>query len=445
MSGNLGAGKTTLLNHLLERTDRRLAVLVNDMGDVNVDAALLEDETDLTRDGIAELSNGCICCELQDDLETEVRRLARGYDFDQLVVESSGISEPAPVARLFTTGSAAAERYEVDSLVTVVDASLLLDAVDGRSLERETSPDAEDRPLSDLLVEQLEFSNVVLLNKTDLVPEDDLERLETIVEALQPDASIHRTTFSEIDPARLLGRGLFDPDELGGLPGWQRALQHAREHGHLDDHGHDDHDHGDHDHDHSHDDHDHGHDDHDHGDHDHDHGHDDHDHDDEHNHEHGHSDCEHDDHDHRTPDQIYDVTSITFRRSEPFHPVRFASFLEDLPESVVRAKGQCWIAGRDDLLIQLSQAGRSVVLEARGNWVGTRPDAQQRLYRRNHPDEPWDDEYGDRRTELVFIGQFDESALRDSLRDCVCAPDAVDGGELENPFPSEVGQTVVLR
>ncbi|MWV39870.1 GTP-binding protein [Natrialba sp. INN-245] len=408
VSGNLGAGKTTLLNHLLERTDRRIAVLVNDMGDVNVDAALLEDETDLARDGIAELSNGCICCELQDDLETEVRRLARGYDFDQLVVESSGISEPAPVARLFTTGSAAAERYEVDSLVTVVDASLLLDAVEGRSLERETPPDAEDRPLSDLLVEQLEFSNFVLLNKADLLDADDLDRLETIVEALQPDTEIHRTTFSEIDPSRLLGRELFDPDELGDLPGWQRALEHAREHGHLDDHG--------------------------------DHGHDDHD-------EHGHSDHGHDDHehDHRTPDQIYDVTSITVRRTEPFHPTRFASFLEDLPESVVRAKGQCWIAGRDDLLIQLSQAGRSVVLEARGNWIATRPAAQQRLYRRNHPDEPWDDEHGDRRTELVFIGQFDEAALRDSLRDCVCAPDAVDGEALENPFPSEVGGRVVLR
>ncbi|TYT61514.1 CobW family GTP-binding protein [Natrialba swarupiae] len=429
VSGNLGAGKTTLLNHLLERTDRRIAVLVNDMGDVNVDAALLEDETDLARDGIAELSNGCICCELQDDLETEVRRLARGYDFDQLVVESSGISEPAPVARLFTTGSAAAERYEVDSLVTVVDASLLLDAVEGQSLERETPPDAEDRPLSDLLVEQLEFSNVVLLNKADLLDADDLDRLETIVEALQPDAEIHRTTFSEIDPSRLLGRELFDPDELGDLPGWQRALEHAREHGHLDDHG-----------DHSHDDHDdHGHSDHGHDEHD-EHGHSDHGHD-EHD-EHGHNDHEHD---HRTPDQIYDVTSITVRRTEPFHPTRFASFLEELPESVVRAKGKCWIAGRHDLLIQLSQAGRSVVAEARGNWVATRPAAQQRLYRRNHPDEPWDDEHGDRRTELVFIGQFDEAALRDSLRDCVCTPGAVEDGSIENPFPSEVGGRVVLR
>ncbi len=185
-----------------ERTDRRIAVLVNDMGDVNVDAALLEDETDLARDGIAELSNGCICCELQDDLETEVRRLARATTSTSWSSNPPGSVNPRRSHGCSRPGrplpSATRSTRSSQSSTPVYS-----DAVEGQSLERETPPDAEDRPLSDLLVEQLEFSNVVLLNKADLLDADDLDRLETIVEALQPDAEIHRTTFSEIDPSRL--------------------------------------------------------------------------------------------------------------------------------------------------------------------------------------------------------------------------------------------------
>lgn len=407
VSGSLGAGKTTLLNHLLETADRRLAVLVNDMGEVNVDASLLEGASDLSREGIAELSNGCICCELQDDLETEVRSLARRYDFDHLVVESSGISEPAPVARLFTVGDAAA-RYEIDSLVTVVDARLLSETVAGESpappLERETPPDAEDRPLSDLLVEQLEVSNVVLLNKCDLLPADELDRLEAVIATLQPDAAVIRTVYSEVDADRLLGRGSFDPQELGELAGWQRVLAAARESESESECVSKESDHGDGDHDHA-------------------------------------------DHAHRTPETVYGIDSVTVRLHRPLDPGRFAAFLRDLPPSIVRLKGPCWIAGRDDLVIQLSGAGRSVYAEGEGNWIASLPDSRRDLYRKNHPDFPWDETHGDRRTELVFIGtDLESAALERSLEACLTDPGSTSDGDPEtDPFPSERGERTALR
>ena len=239
LSGSLGAGKTTLLNHLLSSEgDRDVAVLINDMGEVNIDAGLVAEGSEIdVEGGVTELSNGCICCELQDDLETAVVRLAQNREFDALVVESSGISEPAPVARLFTTDSRAAARYRVDALVTVVDSRRFLDTFGGGDPERRAAADDADRPLSDLMVEQVELSNIVLLNKADLCTDAELDEAEELVAALQPDAETVRTTFSAVDPDRLFDRGLFDADRMGDLPGWKRALEGA---GHG---GHDAHDH----------------------------------------------------------------------------------------------------------------------------------------------------------------------------------------------------------
>ena len=386
VSGNLGAGKTTFLNHLLSVADRRIAVLINDMGEVNVDADLIESGTDLARAGIAELSNGCICCELQDDLETEVRRLAQRYDFDHLIVESSGISEPAPVARIFTSGAASA-RYTVDALVTVVDAGLLADTVAGRSLERETGVEAEDRSLSDLLIEQIEVSNLVLLNKIDLVDEDTAARLEEVIRGLQPDAEVIRTTYAETPPDNVLGRELFDRGELGELPGWKRAID--REHD-------ENHDHEQH-------------------------------------------------HDHRTPESVYGVSSVTYHRRQPFDPDAFWRALRELPSSVVRAKGPCWIAGRDDLAVHVSTAGSSVHAEGRGPWIATLPPGQRSLYRQTR-DVPWDKEYGDRRTEFVLIGtELDAAPIVDRLDDCLVDPANSPTFEDNDRFPSEEGERTIVR
>ncbi|WP_254766223.1 CobW family GTP-binding protein [Salinilacihabitans rarus] len=388
LSGSLGAGKTTLLNRLLGGAgERDLAVLVNDVGEVNVDAELVAGGSDLeVEGGVAELSNGCICCELQDDLETAVVRLAREREFNHLLVEASGISEPAPVARLFTTASRVAARYEVDALVTVLDTRLFLDSFAGDAIP-ERRGDEADRPLSDLLIEQVEVADVVLLNKADLCTAAELDRAEDLVRALRPDAETIRTEFSAVDPDRLLGIGRFDPDRLGERAGWKRALA-----------------------------------------------------DDDRDHEHGHG------HDHRHPDEVYGVTSFVFRERRPFHPGRFASFLRDLPAGVVRSKGTAWIAGRDGK-VGIAQAGPSVRATVRGPWIASLPEVDRDLYRSNRPNLEWHDEHGDRETELVFIGtEVDEPSLRAALRDCLVADDEWSQADsFENPFPRDPGEEVVLR
>ncbi|WP_435067998.1 CobW family GTP-binding protein [Haloplanus sp. C73] len=388
LSGSLGAGKTTLLNRLLaDAGDRDVAVLVNDMGDINVDAELVSQNTDLAvEDGVTELSNGCICCELQDDLETAVVRLARDRDFDHLVVEASGISEPRPVARLFTTGSQAAARYEVASVVAVVDSRQFYDAFgdDGVATRR---GDSDARPLSDLLVEGVEFATHVVLNKTDLVTPDELDAVEEMVRALRPDAEVVRTEHSDVDPDLVFERR-YDP-ETADDAGWKQALEV------------------------------------------------------------GHDEADHDgaDHDHAHPETVYGVTSVTYRRRRPFHPQRLYRFLTDLPASVVRSKGTCWIATGDDLSYTLGQAGPSVRMTAAGPWIASLPEFEQDAYRRNRSNLDWDDEWGDRRTELVLIGRgMDEDALVAALDDCLLTDDemAAAWDDFENPFPADPGDDVVV-
>ncbi|QCC59789.1 GTP-binding protein [Natrinema thermotolerans] len=393
LSGSLGAGKTTLLNHLLSNAgDRSLAVLVNDMGEVNVDADLVAEGSELELDdGVAELSNGCICCELQDDLETAVVRLARDRSFDHLIVESSGISEPAPVARLFTTESRVAALYDVDTLVTVLDTPAFLEAFAGEDAP-ERRGDEDDRPLSDLLVEQVEVSNLVLLNKADRCTEAELEEAEELVGALQPDAETIRTEFAAVDPDRLLGAGLFDPDRVTDLPGWKRALESTDGEGtdHEGDGRHDDH------------------------------------------------------HGHHHPDEVYGVSSFVYRARRPFHPERFAAVLRELPRSIVRSKGTAWLAD-NEMRVSIAGAGPSVRATAQGPWIASLPAVERDMYRSNRPDLEWHDEHGDRRTELVFIGtDYDEAALRKGLEDALVT-DAEWEGALEGPFPDEQGAAVVVR
>ena len=404
LSGSLGAGKTTLLNHLLRNAgERDIAVLVNDMGDVNVDAELIAEESEVDVEGVTELSNGCICCELQDDLETAVVRLANERSFDNLVVESSGISEPAPVARLFTTESRAAARYRVDALVTVIDTRRFLDAFGGEETpERRVAADDEEeaRPLSDLLVEQVEVSNLVVCNKADLCTDAEMDEAIDLVGALQPDAETIVAEFSAVDPDRILDVGLFDAGELGDLPGWKRALAEAAE------------DHADHD-----------------GE--------------------GHA---HDDHAHRHPDEVYGITSFTYRRRRPFHPDRIAAVLRDLPPEVVRSKGTLWIAGTDQRQ-QVGQAGASVRVTALGPWIASLPSVERDMLRSNRPELDWDDEHGDRLTEYVVIGTaVDESAIRERLDDALVTDEewaavGEDESEIDGelPFPTEQGEELALR
>ena len=407
LSGSLGAGKTTLVNHLLSTAgDRELAVLVNDMGAVNVDAELVAEGSELdVDDGVTELSNGCICCEKQDDLETAVVRLARERSFDHLVVESSGISEPAPVARLFTTESRVAALYDVDTLVTVLNTPQFLEWFGDESTPERQGSEG-DRPLSDLLVDQVEVSNVVLLNKADQCSAAELDTAEELVGALQPDAETIWTEFSAVDPDQLLGVGRFKQAAVDELPGWKRALEAG------DDHSADDHSH--------HDSVDHGH------------------HDDNHTHR---DDADH--HGHTHPDEVYGVSSFTYRRRRPFDPERLATFFQELPSEVVRAKGTVWLAGRDQK-ITVSQAGPSVRATAQGPWIASLPEVDRQMYRSNRPELDWHDDHGDRRTELVFIGTaYDEDALRSALDETLVA--VGEAADSEDPFPVAAGAETVIR
>ncbi|MFB6250293.1 MAG: GTP-binding protein [Halobellus sp.] len=438
LSGSLGAGKTTLLNRILAGvTDRDVAVLVNDMGDLNVDADLVDEASDLSveQGGVTELSNGCICCELRDDLETAVVRLARERSFDHLVVEPSGISEPASVARLFTGGSSAAARYKVDAVVAVVDSRLFADTFSSAEAPSKTVAEGERRPLSDLLVEQVEFADAVVLNKTDLVDDTELARVEGVVRTLRPDAQIFRATYGDVEIDSILGVALFDLGAAAENAGWRRALEAAtsddenhgsnadeavnetaveRAHG---DHEESEHGHG--------------------------------------GHNEGRGDSDYDDtehaHEHTHPEEEYGIDSFTYRRRRPFHPGRIADVLGALPDSVLRSKGHLWIAGRETAHLTFGQAGDSAAVEATGRWIASLPEFEQRSYRDNRSDLgfEWDDTWGDRRIGLVFIGQdVDEDALRSRLDDALLTDEEFerDWAEFDglNRYPTEPGDDYVL-
>ncbi|WP_410766188.1 CobW family GTP-binding protein [Haloferax sp. DFSO60] len=395
LGGSLGAGKTTLLNHLLTNADGRdIAVLVNDMGEVNVDAELVAAESDLAvGGGVTELSNGCICCELQDDLETAVVRLAQERSFDHLVVEASGVSEPGPVARLFVTSRAAA-RYDIAGLVTVVDSRLFADTFAGGDPDQTIAEDSdgEVRPLSDLLVEQVESADLVVLNKRDLVSDEELAGVRDVVSALRPEADIVETAHSNVDIDTLLA-DLYDPE---APVGWRAALETE---GDESDHGHD----------HSHNS-------------------------EDHSHDHDHAVVSH-------AEETYGITSFVYRRRAAFDPDGLESVLGDLPSSVIRSKGTVWVGGAEDVQYTYSQAGPSAYLTASGPWIASLPEFEQDTYRRNHPELSWHDEYGDKRTELVFIGRdIDEDALVAALDEH--ALDAA--SDTDQHFPTEPGAEVAL-
>ena len=329
LSGYLGAGKTTMVNHLLANPgDRRIAVILNDMGEVNVDAELVAREND--EEGIVDLSNGCICCRLQDDLLSEAAALAESREFDYLLVESSGISEPIPVARAFTEGTEDSEidpteRFRLDTMVTVLDTYGFWKEFDaGESLPGDGEP-AADRPLADVLVEGIEFCDVLVLNKTDMVPDDVLDEIESVAERIGPRAERIRTSYSEVDPGAVLGTERFDFETAKRSPGWKREIAEAE----------------------------------------------------------GGSDAEADGegghaHDHAEgAAAAHGVDSFVYRSPEALDPEPFADWLDDWDGAIVRAKGVANVAGTDEV-IGVSQAGPSVQAGPIGEW-GREDDRRTRL------------------------------------------------------------------
>ncbi|QGZ65199.1 zinc metallochaperone GTPase ZigA [Paraburkholderia acidisoli] len=385
LSGFLGAGKTTLLNHILSnREGRRVAVIVNDMSEVNIDAALVRNggaELSRTDEKLVEMSNGCICCTLREDLLVEVSRLAEEGRFDQLVIESTGISEPLPVAETFTfadeAGKSLADVARLDTMVTVVDAlNFLRDYGSQDSLEArgESLGEEDNRTVVDLLIEQIEFCDVIVVNKIDLVSEAERERLMAILRGLNPRARIEISEFGRVALERVLDTKLFDFDEAAKAPGWLAELRG----------------------------------------------------------------------DHKPETEEYGIGSFVWRARRPLHPQRFWALVNSEWPGVVRSKGFFWLASRPTHAGSWSQAGAVCRHGLAGLWWAAVPKSQWPSDDESLAfiEQNWHSEVGDARQELVLIGmEMDEAALRKRLDACLLSDAEMAEGPANwvryaDPFPA---------
>lgn len=384
LSGFLGAGKTTLLHHILHnREQMRVAVIVNDMSEVNIDARLVKQEHTFhkTEERLVEMSNGCICCTLREDLLKEVEQLAGQDKFDYLLIESTGISEPMPIAQTFCyqdpdNGIDLSRVSQLDTMVTVVDAFNFLSDYNSVALllEKGLTADMEDRrTIVNLLTDQVEFANVILLNKCDLVDREKLDLLKAVLRKLNTSANIIETVKGQVPLKEILHTGLFDFETTSQSAGWIAALEEE----------------------------------------------------------------------HIPETEEYGITSFVYRSRAPFHPIRFWHYLnERWPTNIIRSKGLYWIASRPAIAINWSQAGGSLRAEKAGNWWCTIPRKEWHLDEATYQlvTQRWDKVFADRYNEIVIIGQsLDIAAITQELDNCLCNRheilDYLGGAYFEDPFP----------
>ena len=367
LSGFLGAGKTTLLNHILHnKQGLKCAVIVNDMSEVNIDAELVKNENTLSRteEKLVEMSNGCICCTLREDLMEEVEKLAKAQKFDYLIIESTGISEPIPVAQTFSfeseDGTIDLSKFSyVDTMVTVVDSyNFMKDFSSPEYLtDRDlTDIEGDDRTIVNLLTDQVEFANVILLNKTDLVSETDLRNLYDIIHKLNPEARIIPSNHSKVNLKDVINTGLFDFEKAESSAGWIKELENE----------------------------------------------------------------------HVPETEEYGIGSFVYRRKKPFHPERFLDYVKTkFPSNIIRSKGLFWIASRSDQALVWSTAGGSVKTDPAGVWWASMPFTERINYsafvnNQQHIESDWGVDFGDRKIELVFIGQnLDVKSIIQDLDNCL--------------------------
>ena len=386
LSGFLGAGKTTLLNHVLHnKQGLKVAVIVNDMSEVNVDAELVKNENTLSRteEKLVEMSNGCICCTLREDLMIEVERLAKENRFDYLLIESTGISEPVPVAQTFTfvdeeNGIDLSKFSYIDTMVTVVDAfNFFKDFGSPETLmDRElTDIDGDYRTIVNLLTDQIEFANVILLNKTDLVTQKQLGILKAAIQKLNPGAKIIESSFSEIDSKEILNTGLFNFEEAEQSAGWKEELNK----------------------------------------------------------------------DEHTPEtEEYGISSFVFRSTKPFDPKRFWNYVQDkFPNTIIRSKGLFWLASRPEQALVWSQAGGSLRADSAGVWWCSMPFEKRTqfssfLENQKVIESSWSNTFGDRNNEIVFIGQdMDQEQIESDLKKCLLTREELVQGYWKNGYDDE--------
>ena len=391
LSGFLGAGKTTLLNYILHNKEGlKVAVIVNDMSEVNVDARLVNEQNVLSRteEKLVEMSNGCICCTLREDLMIEVEKLANEGRFDYLLIESTGISEPVPVAQTFSfvseDGDIDLSKFSyIDTMVTVVDCFNFFKDFGTNELlvdRKLTDMEGDDRTIVNLLTDQIEFANVIILNKTDLVDTKTVGILKATIQKLNPGAKIITSDFSKVNPKEILNTKLFDFEEAQTSAGWQKELEDGV---------------------------------------------------------------------HTPETEEYGISSFVFRNQKPFHPERFWKYInEDYPNGVMRAKGLFWLASRPDDAINFSQAGGSSRLEKAGVWWASMTFNERTTYQsfadnREYIESKWNKQWGDRMNELVFIGQdIEKEKMIADLENCLLQDNEQvlfeKKTKFNDPFPKEM-------
>ena len=383
LSGFLGAGKTTLLNHVLHnKQGLKVAVIVNDMSEVNIDAELVKSENTLSRteEKLVEMSNGCICCTLREDLMDEVERLAKEDRFDYLLIESTGISEPIPVAQTFSfideENNIDLSKFSyVDTMVTVVDSfNFFNDFGSPETLmdRKMTDIEGDYRTIVNLLTDQVEFANVIILNKVNLVPKKDLGMLRSTIKKLNPSAKIIETNYSKVNPTEKLNTNLFDFEEAEQSAGWMEELSK----------------------------------------------------------------------DELTPEtEEYGIGSFVYRTKIPFDPIRFWDFVQNqFPNNIIRSKGLFWLASRPEQALVWGQAGGSLKADSAGVWWSSLPFEKRIMQyafveNQDQIESGWDDTFGDRKNEIVFIGHhLDEKLIRSLLDNCLSTNHEIDTGKWESGY-----------
>ncbi len=401
LTGYLGSGKTTLLNKILaNQKGIKFAVIVNDIGEVNIDAALIEQGGVVGKkdDSLVALQNGCICCTLKMDLVEQLKEIVDMQKFDYIVIEASGICEPAPIAQTICSIPTLGPQYvkngvlRLDSIVTVVDALRMKDEFAGGDDLIKDNIDEED--LASLVIQQIEFCNIILLNKAAEVEPKDLDKLKHIIKAIQPKAEIFECNYGDVDLDKIVNTRKFDWETVATSAGWIQEIEAERNEDH---HEHDDHDDDDDDDEHEHDEHEHHHHDHDH-----------------HHHHH---------HDDEGEAEEYGIGTFVYYSRKPFDLGLFDDFVaRKWPRDVVRAKGICYFADERDMCYVFEQAGRQKTVKQAGQWIATMPKDQldELLAREEQLRKEWDDKVGDRMIKIVFIGQhLQKEAICKELDKCL--------------------------
>lgn len=407
LTGYLGSGKTTLLNHILtNERGIRFAVIVNDIGEVNIDADLIQKGGIVGQDDsgdLVALQNGCICCTLRTDLIKQISDLIESARFDYIVIEASGVCEPAPIAQticsmeqMINPARTDIIRPRLDAIVTVVDALRMKSEFGcGKNLEKE---DIDEEDIENLIIEQIEFCNIILLNKISEVTPDEAAHIKAVIRALQPKAEIIECDYCDVDLNELINTHLFDFESVATSATWVHEIEKPAEE-QLHEHDHHDHEHED-DHEHEH----------------HHHEHEEHHHDHDHHHHHHH-------HDGEGEAEEYGIGTYVYFRRQPFNFEKFDRFVNlDWPSNIIRTKGVLYFSHNRDMSLLFEQAGIQKNLKEAGYWYATAPEEELMVMMEREPGlrRDWDEEYGDRMIKLVFIGRdLDRTALASALDACL--------------------------